>query len=86
MNIIEIMEQTREETGIDVLDMMVVISPKYNVLKTISEKDKTLYIVTPWRTCNRCGKSWKAREEHPRFCGRCNSPYWDRPRRIKKCL
>jgi uncharacterized CHY-type Zn-finger protein len=37
--------------------------------------------------CERCKHQWVARGiEEPRVCPRCKSPYWDRPRRIKKKL
>lgn len=38
-----------------------------------------------WR-CERCGHEWVPRDMavKPRTCGACKSPYWDRPRRIKK--
>jgi len=31
--------------------------------------------------CLRCDHEWiPRREEHPRVCPKCKSPYWDRPR------
>ena len=44
--------------------------------------------VTPTRpyeatecTCLRCGHTWLVtRDQLPRTCARCRSPYWDRPR------
>lgn len=33
--------------------------------------------------CKRCGKEWVSREERPRRCGKCRSPYWDREKRGK---
>lgn len=38
-------------------------------------------------TCKRCGYSWYPRSPRkPSFCAnkKCNSPYWDRPRRKEK--
>ncbi len=36
--------------------------------------------------CLRCGYDWLPRYENrlPRTCANCGSPYWDRPRRVKK--
>jgi len=32
--------------------------------------------------CRRCGHSWVMRgEQPPKFCPKCNSPYWNKPRR-----
>jgi predicted Zn-ribbon and HTH transcriptional regulator len=37
--------------------------------------------VDGWR-CERCGHEWiPLRENAPRVCPKCKSPYWDRPRR-----
>ena len=30
--------------------------------------------------CCRCGQEWASRSESPYRCGKCKSPYWDRPR------
>ena len=30
--------------------------------------------------CQRCGKSWKSLLRNPTRCGKCKSPYWDRPK------
>lgn len=32
--------------------------------------------------CLRCGHQWFPRYEgkKPKFCAKCNSPYWDKPR------
>ena len=37
-----------------------------------------------WK-CERCEHVWVPRnwDEKPRVCGKCKSPYWDRPRREK---
>ena len=39
--------------------------------------------------CNRCGRNWSPRTgtgyrdgEDPKYCGRCSSPYWNRPRKL----
>jgi predicted Zn-ribbon and HTH transcriptional regulator len=37
--------------------------------------------------CTRCGHEWvprKNRATEPRVCPRCKSPYWNRPRKLKK--
>lgn len=33
--------------------------------------------------CERCGHEWVPRnkDEEPRVCPKCKSPYWDRPRK-----
>jgi len=33
--------------------------------------------------CERCGHEWipRNKEEHPRVCPKCKSPYWDKPRK-----
>lgn len=28
-------------------------------------------------TCKRCGNTWVNRIEHPRYCPKCKSFYWD---------
>ena len=35
--------------------------------------------------CERCGHKWLPKEEtkdKPKVCPKCNSPYWDMPRRL----
>jgi hypothetical protein len=34
-------------------------------------------------TCTRCNHSWYPRNPNvkPKFCPKCNSPYWDKPRK-----
>ena len=36
--------------------------------------------------CERCGHEWVPRnkDQPPRVCPKCKSPYWDRPRRTPK--
>jgi len=35
--------------------------------------------------CERCGREWIPRKEgKPIVCPKCKSPYWDKPREIKK--
>ena len=36
--------------------------------------------------CERCGHEWQPRdkEEEPRVCPSCKSPYWNRPRKDGK--
>lgn len=35
--------------------------------------------------CLRCGYRWFTRKViKPNVCGRCRSPYWDIPRKVKK--
>lgn len=42
-------------------------------------------ITLPKLLCNRCEYSWfPSREIMPSRCAKCNSPYWNKPRRIKK--
>ena len=33
--------------------------------------------------CERCGHTWipRDKEQEPRVCPKCKSPYWNRPRR-----
>jgi len=39
----------------------------------------------PKLKCKRCKHAWFPRKEKkPRFCPKCNSPYWDKPRKKKK--
>ncbi len=34
------------------------------------------------KTCLRCGHKWFPRSpEEPKVCGKCKSPYWDRPKK-----
>jgi hypothetical protein len=35
-------------------------------------------------TCTRCGHSWYPRNPSvkPKYCPKCNSPYWDKPRGV----
>ena len=37
----------------------------------------------PERHCERCGHSWVPRKIRCVACPKCNSPYWDKPRKIK---
>ena len=34
--------------------------------------------------CERCGHEWipRHRDEEPRVCPKCKSPYWNRPRKV----
>jgi len=35
--------------------------------------------------CERCEHKWQPRkEDYPRTCPKCKSPYWDKPRKEKK--
>lgn len=34
----------------------------------------------PEATCKRCGWVWVPRVKKPRWCPKCNSPYWNRER------
>lgn len=36
--------------------------------------------------CERCGHGWVPRdkEQEPRVCPKCKSPYWNRPRKTAK--
>jgi len=36
--------------------------------------------------CERCDHEWVPRDINvePRVCPKCKSPYWNRPRRVKK--
>ena len=36
--------------------------------------------------CERCGYKWipRNKEENPRVCPKCKSPYWDKPKKKKK--
>ncbi len=37
--------------------------------------------------CNRCEHEWMPRkEECPRWCPECHSPYWNKERRIPKTM
>ena len=35
--------------------------------------------------CERCGHEWvpRAKEQEPRVCPKCKSPYWNRPRKAQ---
>jgi len=35
----------------------------------------------PVYKCLRCGYQWQPRIQHPQRCPKCNSPYWNKPRR-----
>jgi len=35
----------------------------------------------PKYTCQRCGHTWTPRTEKPEHCPKCNSPYWNKPRK-----
>jgi predicted Zn-ribbon and HTH transcriptional regulator len=43
-------------------------------------------IEVPGYRCHRCSHEWVPRnkDQKPRVCPKCKSPYWDRPRRTKK--
>ncbi len=34
--------------------------------------------------CLRCEHEWASRNQRPLRCAKCKTPYWDKPRRIKK--
>jgi hypothetical protein len=34
-------------------------------------------------TCLRCGRTWESKLRHPLCCGKCKSPYWNRPRAVE---
>ena len=37
------------------------------------------------RVCLRCGHHWLSRDQvEPTVCPLCKSPYWSRPRRVKR--
>lgn len=40
-------------------------------------------VMLPGFRCERCDHEWVPREkdETPRVCPKCKSPYWDRPRK-----
>ncbi len=41
-------------------------------------------VITELR-CLRCGGTWIPRKaKMPGYCPKCNSPYWNKPRRVKK--
>lgn len=33
--------------------------------------------------CERCGNTWTT-SKTPQYCWKCKSPYWNKPRRVKK--
>lgn len=50
----------------------------------LCKKEKEHYYCTDCIDCkcSRCGGKWKRKpEKKPERCPKCNSPYWDRPRR-----
>jgi len=50
---------------------------------TVTEDQNILESLT--LHCLRCGHSWIRRKAtHPKNCPKCISPYWDKPRRVKK--
>ena len=52
------------------------------------ENSPVTTIEVPKLRCMRCGHEWIPRnpDKLPKNCAnpKCNSPYWDRPRRVKK--
>jgi len=56
--------------------------------------NKTLYTIPiinpkdipslPTAKCQRCGHTWTLRKPNPKNCPKCNSPYWNKPRRKKQ--
>ncbi len=36
------------------------------------------------KTCLRCRWSWPTKQDHPKVCPKCKSPYWNTPRLEKK--
>ena len=38
----------------------------------------------PTYTCNRCGHTWIPRTLKPKYCAKCHSPYWNKPRMRKQ--
>lgn len=55
------------------------------MIATEDRPDKLLNIVT--LQCLRCGHVWTPRKNTlPKYCPnpKCNSPYWNQPRRAKK--
>lgn len=76
------MEQVERETGIDVSDLAVVSEHQgRRVLRTLTDGDRKIYIVTDLLNCTRCGHVWTPRvKDRPKFCPKCNSPYWDKER------
>lgn len=85
MTVTDILAQIESETGVDVADMMVVPQPgARRVLREITDGNHKLYVVTDTLTCLRCGHNWEPRaDQPPKFCPRCNSPYWNKPRQNK---
>ena len=37
-------------------------------------------IKLPMLKCLRCGYEWIPRSQCPKYCARCNSPYWNKPK------
>ena len=35
-------------------------------------------------TCERCTHKWTSRVGDPKRCPKCKTPYWNRPRKLKK--
>lgn len=43
--------------------------------------NKIMDIELPKFKCKRCGHEWHPRkQEYPKCCAKCKSPYWDRDR------
>lgn len=38
----------------------------------------------PKYKCLRCGHTWTPRKQNPERCPKCNSPYWNKPRKKVK--
>lgn len=52
-----------------------------NDIEELPQKQVTITMLH----CLRCGKTWIPRKETlPKNCPECNSPYWNKPRRVKK--
>ena len=42
-------------------------------------------VILPILTCLRCGHRWYPKQERlPIRCPKCGSPYWNKPKRVKK--
>jgi DNA-directed RNA polymerase subunit RPC12/RpoP len=36
--------------------------------------------------CLRCSKSWASYQIKPLVCGKCKSPYWNIPKKLKEII
>lgn len=59
-------------------------STSYIISDSIPHMGKVKKVVWYW-LCERCGHEWPPKGEgEPKFCPKCKSPYWNKPRQQPK--